>query len=87
MSSSRFKQPFGALMIVRNNGGEIIGRERDYRKAIIDAAIIAAIAGISVLMAFGFPPSPEAIYSTLLALMFGFFTSLARKLNIDYEKS
>ena len=84
---SMLRSHFGATYVMRSDTGEPVGVKRDYKKAMLDAMIVATIAAMSVLMAFGFPPSPEAIYSTFLALVFGFFTSLARKLDIEIDDS
>ena len=84
-SADMLRQPFGAAYAVKNTLGEVTGSERDYKKATIDALIIATIAAISVLVGFGYPPEPEVFYSTFLAFIFAFITSLARKLDIEVD--
>jgi hypothetical protein len=79
----RVKQRFGALYAVTNSITGATETSRDYKKAAIDALIIAAIAAVSVLVGFGYPPQPEVLYSTVLAFIFAFLTSLARKLEIE----
>ena len=79
----RLRRPFGALYVVKNSMGEAIETKRDYKKATIDALIVAVIAAIAVLVGFGYPPEPEVLYSTFLAFIFAFFTSLARKLDVE----
>ena len=77
----RLRKPMGAIYATNTpEGGVEI--KRDYKKAVIDAAIVAAIAAISVLMAFGFPPEPEAIYATILAFVLAMFTSLGKRFDI-----
>ena len=77
----RLRKPLGAIYATNTpEGGVQI--KRDYKKAVIDAGIVAAIAAISVLMAFGFPPEPEAIYATILAFILAMFTSLGKRFDI-----
>ena len=81
MLVDRLRRPIGAAYAVNTpEGGTEI--KRDYKKAMIDACIIAAIAAISVLMAFGFPPEPEAFYAMVLAFILAFFTSLGKRFDI-----
>ena len=80
----RLRKPMGAIYATNTpEGGVEI--KRDYKKAVIDAMIVAAIAAISVLMAFGFPPEPEAIYATILAFVLAMFTSLGKRFDIVIE--
>jgi len=82
----RLRTPFGAVYVTRStNSGEVIETKRDYKKAAIDAGIVAIIAAIAVLVGFGYPPEAEVLYSTFLAFIFAFFTSLARKLQIEED--
>jgi hypothetical protein len=57
--------------------------KRDYKKALIDAGIIAGIAATSVLAGFGFPPTPAAAYATGLAFLLGVLTSLAKRFDLE----
>ena len=80
----RLRKPLGAIYATNSpEGGVEI--KRDYKKAVIDACIVAAIAAISVLMAFGFPPEAEAIYATVLAFVLAMFTSLGKRFDIVIE--
>ncbi len=85
MAVDRLRRPIGAIYATNNpEGGVEI--KRDYKKALIDAGIIASISGISVLMAFGFPPAPEAIYATVLAFVLAMFTSLGKRFDIEINE-
>ena len=77
----RLRRPLGAVYATNTPEGGITIK-RDYKKALIDAGIVGAIASISVLMAFGFPPEPEAIYAMVLAFVLALFTSLGKKFDL-----
>lgn len=78
----RFRKAIGATYAVNSPEGGI-KLKRDYKKALIDAGIIAGIAATSVLAGFGFPPGPEAVYATGIAFLLGVLTSLAKRFDIE----
>ena len=78
----RLRRPIGATYATNSPTGGI-EIKRDYRKALIDAAIIAGIAATSVLAGFGFPPGPEAVYATGIAFLLGVLTSLAKRFDLE----
>lgn len=84
MLMDRLRKPIGAIYAT-NTPEDGIEIKRDYKKAVIDACIVAAIAAVSVLMAFGYPPEPEAFYSTILAFVLALFTSLAKRFELEVE--
>ena len=80
--AERLRRPIGATYAVNSPSGGI-QIKRDYKKALIDAAIIAGIAATSVLAGFGFPPTPAAAYATGLAFLLGVLTSLAKRFDLE----
>lgn len=84
MLKDRLRKPIGAIYAANTPEGGIEVK-RDYKKAMIDAGIVAGIAAVSVLMAFGFPPEPEAFYAMILAFVLAMFTSLGKRFDIVIE--
>lgn len=80
--TERLRRPIGATYAVNSpSGGTEI--KRDYKKALIDASIIAGVTATSVLAGFGFPPGPEALYACGIAFLLGILTSLAKRFDIE----
>jgi len=78
----RLRKPIGATYAVNSPEGGI-KLKRDYKKALIDAGIIAGITATSVLAGFGFPPTPEAAYACCIAFLLGILTSLAKRFDLE----
>jgi len=80
----RLRIPIGATYATNTpEGGTQI--KRDYKKALLDAGIIAGITATSTLAAFGFPPTPEAAYACCIAFLLGILTSLAKRFDLEVE--
>jgi hypothetical protein len=56
--------------------------KRDWRGAIEDAFILFCIALITNLTAYGYPPTPPALYSSILTALLTFFLSIQRRFKI-----
>lgn len=80
----RIKKPLGSVYTVNTESGGVEVK-RDYKKAVLDASIIAGIAAVSVLASMGFPPTAEAVYATCIAFILGLLTSLAKRFEIDTD--
>jgi len=58
-------------------------KKRDWRGAIEDAIILFFITLFSNLATYGYPPTPEAIYSSVIAGLITFFISIQRRFKLE----
>ena len=57
--------------------------KRDWRGALEDAFLLFLGVLIAHLLAYGFPPTPEALYISLLTAFYVFVISLQRRFGIE----
>jgi len=61
--------------------------ERDWKGALEDAIILFFITLITNLTAYGYPPTPPALYSSILTALLTFFLSIQRRFKIESPAS
>ncbi|MDH4214517.1 MAG: hypothetical protein OEV85_11395 [Candidatus Thorarchaeota archaeon] len=59
------------------------GMPKKAQNAIVNALIIAGIAGLSTAAGYGFPPTIETLYSTIISFLIAFLTYLAKERGIN----
>jgi len=64
----------------RNNPNS---EKRDWRGAIEDAIVLFFVVLFSNLATYGYPPTPESLYSSIIAAALTFFVSIQRKFKIE----
>jgi len=57
--------------------------KRDWKGAIGDAVIVFFITLLSNLAMYGYPPTPEIVYSAFITAFLMFFVSIQRSLKIE----
>ena len=67
-------------------GTRNLSAEDKLKRAVRDAAIVAAVSFFSALMAFGYPPTWQALYMAALETMLMFFLSIMYTMKIKYPK-
>jgi len=60
--------------------------ERDWRGAIEDATILFFVVFFSNLAGYGYPPTPQAIYTSAMAAIITFFLSIQRRFKIEHPR-
>jgi hypothetical protein len=59
------------------------GMSEKTQRALVNALIIAGIAGLSTAAGYGFPPTVETLYSTIISFLIAFLTYLAKERGIN----
>jgi len=57
--------------------------QRDWKGALEDALILFFITLFSHLLTYGYPPTAEAIYTSLITALLTFFIAIQRKFKIE----